>query len=180
MKSFFYSIMLTLTIVLFSACAGTLQEYISSDPPHADVYWGKTKAELKKTGHETPYFRSISGSNWESWCYQVKKDGYRDSEIICREEEGLRLLDFYLVPFRTTITSEPTDSIICWGATRDQIENTEYRTPLTITAKEHPGGASWKDWYFQVKKKGYYDSEIVFLPQQPNDREVHFELKPRN
>ncbi len=38
--------------------------------------------------------------------------------------------------------------------------------------------ASWKDWYFQVKKKGYSDSDIVFKSQDSRDRHVHFELKP--
>jgi hypothetical protein len=169
-----------LAMLFVSACAGTLQEIIFCDQTHADIYWGKTKSELEKTGHKTPYSRSISGSKWESWCYQVKKDGYQDSEIICREEEGLRYLNFYLVPFKMTITSEPVDALIYWGPSKDQIERTVYRTPITITAKEHPGGASWKDWYFQVKKNGHYDSEIVFVPRGSSEREVHLELKSRD
>ncbi len=38
--------------------------------------------------------------------------------------------------------------------------------------------ASWKDWYYQVKKKGYADSDIVFKSQDSRDRHVHFVLKP--
>ena len=174
MRSFFY--LIVLTMLFSSGCAGTLQEIITCDPPQAGIYWGKTESQLKKTGYKTPHSRTISGSNWEPWCYQVKKDGYHDSEIICREEEGYRYLDFQLVPLKTTITSEPPNAIIYWGPSKDQLERTEHRTPRTITAKEHAGGASWKDWYFQVKKKGYHDSEVVFLPQQSRDRSVHFEL----
>lgn len=175
MKISFYSIILL--ILLTSGCAGTLQEIITCDPPQAHIYWGKTKTALKKTGHKTPYSRSISGSNWEYWCYQVKKEGYRNSKIICREEEGYRYLDFRLVPLKTTITSQPPDAIIYWGPSEKQIEKTIHRTPRTVTVKDHPNGASWKNWYYQVKKEGYHDSEIVFVPQKENDRQIHFELK---
>ena len=175
-KKFFYSIILL--IPFFSACASTLQEIITCDPPQAHIYWGKTKSALEKTGHKTPYSRTISGSSWEDWCYQVKKDGYHDSEIICRGEEGYRYIDFRLVPIKTTITSEPPDATIYWGASQEQIRKTMYRTPRTVTVKDHPDGASWKDWYYQVKKDGYYDSEIVFIPLQEDDRQIHIELKP--
>ena len=175
-KKFFYSIILL--IPFFSACANTIQEIITCDPPQAHIYWGKTKSALKKTGHKTPYSRTISGSSWEDWCYQVKKDGYHDSEIICRGEEGYRYIDFRLVPLKTTITSQPPDGTIYWGASQERIRKTMYRTPRTVTVKDHPDGASWKDWYYQVKKDGYYDSEIVFIPLQGDDRQIHIELKP--
>jgi hypothetical protein len=176
MKRLFCLIVLTMMFV--SGCAGTIQEIITCDPPLADIYWGKTESELKTTGHKTPHSRSISGSNWESWCYQVKKEGYHDSEIICREEDGSRYLDFRLIPLKTTVTSDPPEAIIYWGPSEAQIEETTHRTPRTLTAKDHSGGASWKDWYFQVKKEGYHDSEIVFVPRHANDRYVHFDLKP--
>lgn len=172
----FYAIIF---LMLFtSACSGTLQEIITCDPPQAHIYWGKTRSDLKETGHKTPYSRSTSGSHWEPWCYQVKKDGYHDSETICRQEEGYRYLDFRLVPLKTTITSQPPDAIVYWGASEEQISKTTYRTPRTVTVKDHPGGASWKDWYYQVKKEGYHDSEIVFMPRQADDRQIHIELKP--
>jgi hypothetical protein len=174
MRSFFYLIVLS---VLFGlGCAGTLQEIVTADPPQAHIYWGKTESELKKTGYKTPFSRTTSGSNWESWCYQAKKEGYHDSAIVCREEEGYRNLNFRLAPRKTTITSQPPNAIIYWGPLKDQLERTEHRTPRTITVKEHGGGASWKDWYIQVKKNGYNDSEVGFLPQQSSDRSVHFEL----
>ena len=161
-----------------SGCAGTVQEIITCDPPQADIYWGKNPERLFVTGHKTPYSRSLSISAWESWCYQVKKDGYLDSEIVCKEEETYRYLDFFLTPLKTTITSDPTNATIYWGPSGDRLHRTIHRTPRSVTARDATEGASWKDWHFQVRKEGYHDSEIVFLPQQPKDRNVHFELKP--
>ena len=175
-KILFYVIICLM--LLTSACSGTLQEIITCDPPQAQIYWGKTKSDLGKTGYKTPYSRSISGSHWEPWCYQVKKEGYHDSEIICREEEGYRYLDFRLAPLKTTITSEPQDALIYWGPSKEELKKTTYRTPRSVTVKDDPGGASWKDWYYQVKKDGYHDSEILFMPLQAEDRKIHIELKP--
>lgn len=163
---------------LASGCAGTIQEIITCDPPHADIYWGKTTSNLEKTENKTPHSRSISAATWEGWCYQVKKEGYHDSEIICREEEGYRYLNFQLVPLKTSITSEPNGAMVYWGASEEGLYKTTYWTPETVTVKDVPSGASWKDWYYQVKKDGYHDSEIVFLPGNLEDRSVHFELEP--
>jgi hypothetical protein len=174
MRGFFYLIILTMLFGL--GCAGTLQETITCYPPQADIYWGKTISELARTGYKTPYTRSANGSSWEAWCYQVRKDAYHDTEPICRGKERYRYLDFSLIPIKTTITSEPSNAIIYWGPSKDQIQDTLHRTPRTLTAKDHSGGASWKDGYYQVKKEGYQDSEVVFLPQQSKDRSVHFQL----
>jgi hypothetical protein len=176
MRSFFCLIILTM--LFGSGCAGTLQETITCDPPQAEIYWGKTISDLGKTGYQTPYTRSATGSSWEAWCYRVRKDGYHDSEAICREKERYRYLDFRLIPIKTTITSEPSNAIIYWGPSEDQIQETPHRTPRTLTAKDHSGGASWKDWYYQVKKEGYQDSEIVFVLRHTHDRHIHFDLKP--
>jgi hypothetical protein len=175
-KTFVYVIFLA--IFHISGCGGTIQEMITCDPPQADIYWGKTPEQLAETGDETPYSRSRSGRAWESWCYQVKKDGYFDSDIVCRQEEPYRYLDFFLIPLKTTITSDPPGATIYWGPSSDQLGQTIHKTPRSVTAKDVSDGASWRDWYFQVRKDGYYDSEITFLPQKPVDRSVHYELKP--
>lgn len=180
-RTLFYTVFfvaLHLVALHLSGCAGTVQEIITCDPPQADIYWGKSPERLFVTGHKTPYSRSLSISAWESWCYQVKKDGYFDSEIVCREEETYRYLDFSLTPLKTTITSDPPDATIYWGPSGGRIHRTIHKTPRSIIVKDAPEGASWKDWYFQVRKEGYHDSEIVFLPRQPRDRNAHFELKP--
>jgi hypothetical protein len=181
MRSRFSILYLILLLVLISRCASpTSQEIIFCDPPQADIYWGKTKGGLEKTGLTTPNSRSISASNLESWCYQVKKEGYYDSDIVCRGEEGFRYLDFKLAPRKTSITSDPSGAIVYWGPRKDRLESTDYRTPATI-ASDDPraaSGAAWKEWYFQVKMEGYRDSQIVFLPREQHDRSFHFKLTP--
>jgi hypothetical protein len=168
-------------LALIPGCASSLsQEAIFSDPPQAEIYWGKTEGTLEKTGLKTPNTRSISASKWEGWCYQVRKEGYHDSEITCRGEEGFRYLDFHLIPIKTTITSEPPGAVVYWGTTKDRLESTDFRTPKIITVNDLPTGSDsqWKGWYFQVKKEGYEDSEIIFLPLQQRDRSVDFQLTP--
>ncbi len=167
-----------LAILHISGCGGTIQEMITCNPPQADIYWGKTPEQVVETGLKTPYSRSHSAGAWESWCYQVKKDGYFDSDVVCRHEESYRYLDFFLIPLKTTITSDPPGATIYWGPSSDQLRQTIHKTPRSVTAKDVSDGASWRDWYFQVRKDGYYDSEIAFLPRKPIDRSVHYELKP--
>ncbi|MDP6179641.1 MAG: hypothetical protein QGG48_07105 [Desulfatiglandales bacterium] len=130
---------------------------------------------MGRTEYKTPYSRSLSESSWENLYYQIKKDGYRDSDIISRQKESYRHLDFHLVSLKTTITSEPPGAIIYSGSAKNQLKKTIHETPH----QEYnvSSGASWKDWYFQVTLKGYNDSEIIFLPQQSSDRHVLFELK---
>jgi hypothetical protein len=181
MRSLFSLQVVLLLLAFVSGCASpSSQEVIFCDPPQADIYWGKTEGSLEKTGLTTPHSRSISAPKWESWCYQVKKEGYNDSEILCRREESFRYLDFKLTPIQTSITSEPLGAVVYWGPRKDQMERTDHWTPSTITSKDlsTESGAAWDDWYFQVKKEGYRDSEIIFLPRQRHDRTIHFELKP--
>ena len=172
---------LLLLLAFISHCASpTSQEIIFCDPPQADIYWGKNEGSLEKTGLATPYSRSISAPKWESWCYQVKKEGYKDSEILCREEETFRYLDFKLTPIKTSITSDPPGAIVYWGPAKDPMERSGHLTPTTVSSKDPSAerGAAWDDWYFQVKKEGYRDSEVLFLPRQGHDRSLHFELTP--
>lgn len=181
MKTLYLPLILLLLLGILSSCASSMsQEIILCDPPQAEIYWGKTESNLEKTGLKTPSSRSISGSNWESWCYQVKKNGYHDSEITCRGEEGFRYLDFRLIPLRTEITSEPTGAVIYWGPTKDRLERTDFRTPRIVTVEDLPTdrGSDWEEWYFQVKKEGYQDSEIIFSPALQQDRNIHFKLVP--
>jgi hypothetical protein len=166
---------LVLLVALMAGCASKTYEVITCYPPQADIYRGANPSELRKTGFTTPYSRSISGK--ERWCYQIKKEGYKDSDIVCREEKGYRYLDFALVPLRTTITSKPSGAVIYWGPSKDQLEETKQLTPHTATAKDFSKGASWKDWCYQVKKAGYLPSEITCLTQQSVDRLVNFDLK---
>jgi hypothetical protein len=85
-------------------------------------------------------------------------------------------VDVRLIPLKTIVTSEPSGATVFWGPSIDQLKETIHVTPRTETNVSL--GANWKDWYYQVKKKGYYDSDIVFKSQDLKDRNVHFELKP--
>ena len=122
--SFFHLIILILP--LLAGCAGELHEVITCTPPSADIYWGKTPSALEKTEHETPFSRTISGSTWEDWCYQVKKEGYRDSEIVCRDKEKYRYINFYLEPLFPTAKREHvvsgTEVTLAWDdASSDEV-----------------------------------------------------------
>jgi len=91
-----------LSLVLFTAlasqgCASTYKERITSEPPGAEIYWGYSQSHFVDTDYVTPFERSISGKAWEERCYQVKKKGYNDSEVLCRSSEtGDRLIHFDL------------------------------------------------------------------------------------
>lgn len=103
--------------------AGTIREIINSNPSGADIYWGKSESNIDKTRLKTPHTRTIEASAWESWCYQVKKEGYHDSKIECRPKEaGDRRLFFvlkrnpesllgYLERQKTSSKLDPADSL---------------------------------------------------------------------
>lgn len=173
-----YLILLFIVISIISGCASAgLMEVITCDPPNAQVYWGKDKSALEFSERVTPYSRSISGSSWESWCYQARKEGYKISETICKPGgEDYRHISFQLTPLKTTITSEPDGAVIYWGTSKDDLEKTLFKTPRIESNISR--GVNYKAYYFQVKKGGYRSSEIIFLPQSDKDRDLHFELNP--
>ena len=89
--------LLTLLAPVIQSCASTYAERITSDPPGADIYWGYFQSNFEDTDHVTPFERKISGSSLEARCYQVKKEGYYDSEVICKPSEpGNRYIHFGL------------------------------------------------------------------------------------
>jgi hypothetical protein len=107
----YFFTLIFLILPLLAGCAGELREVITCTPPNADIYWGRTPTELKKTGYTTPLSRQTSGGKWEPWCYQVKKEGYRDSPIVCRDKERSRYVNFYLEPLTPTSAAKlPEDS----------------------------------------------------------------------
>ncbi len=77
------------------SCATAYKESITSDPPGADIYWGYSQSHFVDTEYTTPFERSLYGKMWEARCYQVKKSGYYDSEVICKPREtGNRTIHF--------------------------------------------------------------------------------------
>lgn len=90
--------LLCFTALAIQGCASTYKERITSDPPGADIYWGYSQSNFVDTDYVTPFERSIYGRAWEALCYQVQKEGYYDSEVICRSSEtGDRIIHFVLI-----------------------------------------------------------------------------------
>ena len=163
-----------LIMPLFAGCL-TVHEVVTSEPSNADIYWGGSEMTLANSGLKTPHSTIHQGMALKPRCFQVKKDGYFESEISCGGNEDYRHVHFDLVPLTTMITSNPPGATILWGPTREDLEQTSYETPFAVRGDK--AGAGWKDWYFKVRKDGYSEPEIVFLAQKPTDRQVHFELK---
>ena len=87
------------TALVCQGCASTYKERITSNPSGANIYWGYSQSSFVDTDYVTPFERSIYGKPWEARCYQVRKKGYHDSEILCKSlETGDRLMHFDLTP----------------------------------------------------------------------------------
>jgi ribosomal protein L40E len=106
----------------------TIHQRISSDPPGADIYRGSSRYSLKHYGNKTPYHDSFTdlGPYWTAGYYQVRKDGYYDSEVVFREKGREHNVHFVLKPVgassanpETTWTdamhdrTKPVDSLVC-------------------------------------------------------------------
>jgi hypothetical protein len=78
-----------------------LKTTITSEPSGAEIYWGPSAEQLKKTLHLTPWVEKNVrlGASWKDWSFQVKKEGYHDSEIVFRpQSEADRGVHFVLKP----------------------------------------------------------------------------------
>jgi hypothetical protein len=90
-------LLVVLTVPAIISCATTHKENITSNPPGADIYWGYNRTNFVDTEYVTPFQRSLYGKTWEPRCYQVRKEGYFDSEVICKPSEmGDRHIHFAL------------------------------------------------------------------------------------
>ena len=86
-----------LTVPVIISCGTTHKENITSNPSGADIYWGYNRTNFVDTEYVTPFQRSLYGKAWESRCYQARKEGYLDSEVICKPSEmGDRHIHFDL------------------------------------------------------------------------------------
>jgi TolB protein len=74
------------------------------------------------------------------------------------------------------VNSDPIGASIYWGEKESQLVYTGNTTPYS-----KPNTAVspiFKAWYYQVKKEGYFDSKVIFMPYSADDRVVNFTLKP--
>jgi hypothetical protein len=91
------SLLLVLTVSGIISCGTTHKENITSNPSGADIYWGYNRTKFVDTEYVTPFQRSLYGKAWEPRCYQVRKEGYFDSKVICKPGEmGDRTIHFDL------------------------------------------------------------------------------------
>ncbi|MEE9120723.1 MAG: hypothetical protein V3U56_05500 [Syntrophobacteria bacterium] len=90
-------LLVVLTVPAIISCGTTHKENITSNPPGADIYWGYNRTNFVDTEYVTPFQRSLYGKAWEPRCYQARKEGYFDSEVICKPSEmGDRHIHFDL------------------------------------------------------------------------------------
>ena len=90
-------LLLVLTVPGIISCGTTHKENITSNPEGADIYWGYNRTNFVDTEYVTPFQRSLYGKAWEPRCYQVRKEGYFDSKVICKPSEmGDRNIHFDL------------------------------------------------------------------------------------
>lgn len=166
------------SLLFFTSCAQRqIYEGIYSSPEDGLIIWGKTPSEMTNSEKLTPSGRYVTGDQWESWCYQVIKAGYLPSETVCRPDgETNRKVTFKLREIKTSISSDPPGAEIYWGPSKDHLTKADRLTPWQEDRVKI--GANYKGWYFQAKKEGYRDSEILFLANTTSDRDVHFTLVP--
>ena len=166
--------LLVLIAPVIQSCASTYAERITSDPPGADIYWGHSQSNFVDTDYVTPFERTIYGRSWEARCYQVRKEGYYDSEVICKPSEpgdrhiyfGLRLKPVDRVEIsetgtETADTAKQEDSLLAEdssiflsAAKREQIPN------------QHGSAAKYLERY--LKESGHW-CYVEILPSQKHE-----------
>ena len=155
--------LIVLITPFIQSCASKYAERITSDPPNADIYWGYSQSNFVDTDYVTPFERTISGRSWEARCYQVRKEGYYDSEVICKpSESGDRHIHFGLRPKAVdrveisetgteTVDTTEHSSIFLRAAIREQIPN------------QHGSAAKYLERY--LKESGHW-CYVEILPSQ--------------
>ena len=75
------------------------------------------------------------------------------------------------------IDSDPQGASIFWGPSEPSLGDSCYKTPYSYAnTNVYPG---YKDWYYQLKKHGYNDSEIIFREEcWCVDRNIFVRLQP--
>jgi dipeptidyl aminopeptidase/acylaminoacyl peptidase len=77
-----------------------------------------------------------------------------------------------------TIESTPPGADIYWGDSKNTLTNSGFKTPFTedITNIE----PSFRSLYFQVKKKNYFDSKVIFKRKTSGNRNIKYTLAEKN
>lgn len=88
-----HKLIICLFLILFiSGCGTTINTVITSDPPGADIYAGESQYNMKYLGR-TPRTINFTARNpyWKAEYFQIKKDGYEDSELIHRQQGAINV-----------------------------------------------------------------------------------------
>jgi len=157
-------------VFILSGCASSrsISTEVTSNPSDAEIYWGEAESDLKKTDYTTPYLQhhSVSKAIWKAWYFQVKKEGYKDSEVIFQAEtKEDRSVHFELEPLVTNlycafkIVSDPTGAHVVEKTSGEYIGRTPIRTRyLTRDASKESTEITQT---FILKKKNYLPSELT-------------------
>jgi S1-C subfamily serine protease len=191
MTNKFLSIMvaaISLLSISLISCTTTIKSDITSNPAGATIYHGPSPGELRYAGvtPKTETFEDIMPF-WKAWYYQFKKEGYEDSDIIFVPQgppNRGRYVHANLKPksqkitIKIYITSDPPGATIFAGPSPDNLTYVGV-TNMTDTFEEI--NPRWKAYYFQFKRPGYEDSDIIFKPQGSinESQSVHADLKPK-
>ena len=163
-------IILIAFLLMNLGCSKTIYETIKSNPSQADIYWGESSSNLIKSGNKTPYYSSFPESKIEHKCFQLKKEGYQNSTIYCRNKNELSfLINVDLIPVDMTPTKQDfeEDKLLQMGSKKSQVTIAwDYGTPKNILGFEIERR---KDSDGEFKKLGvvgpnqttYTDTEVV-------------------
>lgn len=157
-------------VLILSGCASsrTISTVLTSNPSNAEIYWGEVESDLMKTNNTTPYIEHNKHSNpvWKAWYYQVKKEGYKDSEIIFQSEtKEDRLLHIELEPLvinqycAFTIISDPVGAHVVEKTSGEYIGRTPIRTRYLMRNKSKESTEITQ--IFILKKKNYLPTELT-------------------
>ena len=165
MLSFFLGV-----LFILSGCAssGSISTVVTSDPSNAELYWGENGSDLRKTNYTTPYIEHNKRSNpvWTAWYYQVKKEGFKDSEVIFQPETKKdRSVHFELEPLVTdlycafTIVSDPSGAHVVEKTSGEYIGRTPIKTKYFKRDKNKESTEITQT--FILKKNNYHPAELI-------------------
>lgn len=157
-------------------CSNTIYETIRSNPSQADIYWGESSSSLKNSGNKTPYLNSFPESKLEQLeqmehrCFQLKKEGYQNSQIYCRQKNELSfLVNVDLIPIELTPTKQDSveEKPIQMGAKKNKVTIAwEYENPNHILGFEIERRRESDEKFKKIGDVGpnqtnYTDAEVV-------------------
>ena len=121
-----FSVIYSIFVAVLSSCASIpsqppLMEHIYDNHGGADIYAGPSESELVWTGHKTPFERTIHRPYLEARCYQLKRENFYDSEIICRPKQSINRMVYFDLKPKPIVTYEVLE-----------LENMEITYPLEL------------------------------------------------